>query len=359
MNVIFVCTKAITFNTFLNSQANFLSKKGFKIGVVCSDVKKLNIKNSFSYTINFPLRLIETFNIFKYIKIFFQINNLIKKYKSSIFYLHTPVASHIFRFFSLFYDLKIIYFVHGFRFTSKTKFLNGFFFKVIEKLLSYKNKVVITINYEDYDYANKNLFYKVPIYKINGIGIDLNQKNANKIKFKKKIKKIIVIAAYKNAKGYFELIKVAQLIKKKNFEIDCYGYGDSKKFKDLILQKKLTNITFKKFDKNLSKKITNYDLLLHLSKREGLPVSVMECLSQGIPVVCYQIRGNKDLISDGFNGFFIKSYKEVPYKIYYLNLENQIFHNMRINSINSITKDFSKIEINKKIYNIIKKNFNK
>ena len=58
--------------------------------------------------------------------------------------------------------------------------------------------------------------------------------------------------------------------------------------------------------------------LLHLSNREGLPVSVMECLMNGLPVICYNIRGNNDLIKDKFNGFFIKTFRDVYNLIFYI-----------------------------------------
>ena len=64
--------------------------------------------------------------------------------------------------------------------------------------------------------------------------------------------------------------------------------------------------------------------MLHLSKREGLPVSVMECLMNGLPVICYNIRGNNDLIKDKFNGF-IKTFRDVYNLILYLNLEKLFF----------------------------------
>ena len=81
----------------------------------------------------------------------------------------------------------------------------------------------------------------------------------------------------------------------------------------------------------------------------------MECLSKGIPVICKEIRGNKDLITNAFNGYFIKSYKEVPNKIFYLNLNKTVFNKMRANAIKSITKNFSNKNINKKIFKIIEK----
>ena len=110
------------------------------------------------------------------------------------------------------------------------------------------------------------------------------------------------------------------------------------------------------FVKEIYNEIDKFDMLLHLSKREGLPVSVMQCLSEGLPVVCYNIRGNNDLIKDKLNGYFIKSFKDVPNKINYLTLENNIFNKMRLNASLTIDENFSQKNINQKIYDIIKKN---
>lgn len=355
MKIIFICTKSITFNTFLKSQANYLIKKGFKIEVACSDSEKLNFKNNSTHKIDFPNKIAELFNLIKYIKIFKQIKVLVKKNPTAIFYLHTPLASHLFRLFTFLRRLKIIYFVHGFRFTSITSPIKAFFFKIVEKILSFKTDIFITINNEDYNYAKFNMFKKTSCYKINGVGLDLSKDHfKKKIINKKGVKKILVIAAYKKEKGYLELLKVAEILKNKKIKIECYGYGDNYKFKSIKIKKKLNNISFNNFDVNLENKIKKYDILLHLSKREGLPVSLMQCLSVGLPIICYNIRGNNDLIKNKFNGFFVKSYNDVPNIIYYLNLEDKFFNKMRLNAFKSINKDFLKKKINLSIYNIIK-----
>ena len=239
MEVIFICTKSITFNTFLETQANYLLKKGFKVKVACSDVENLNTKKIVSYKISYPTKYFDFINIFKYFKILLQIKTLINNNQSSVFYLHTPVASHLFRFFALAYDLKIIYFVHGFRFYSKTNFFSSIFFKFIEKALSLKTKVFITINKEDFNYAKNNLFKKAHVYKINGIGLNLKNKDKKKNLIKKtNVSNILVIAAYKNSKGYIEILKVAELLKKKNIIITCYGYGEKKNYENIKTKKK-------------------------------------------------------------------------------------------------------------------------
>jgi len=150
------------------------------------------------------------------------------------------------------------------------------------------------------------------------------------------------------------LLKVAEILKNKKIKIDCFGYGSRNKFQSIKVKKKLNNISFKKFDSDLENKINKYDILLHLSKREGLPVSVMQSLSKGLPVICFNIRGNNDLVKDKINGLFVNSYKDVSNKINYLNLEDNFFNKLRFNAFKTINKDFSKQKINLKLYKIIK-----
>ena len=65
MKIIFICTKSITFNTFLKSQADYFIKRGSEVVVACSDSEKLNFKNNLSYKINFPnnIKIITNFDL--------------------------------------------------------------------------------------------------------------------------------------------------------------------------------------------------------------------------------------------------------------------------------------------------------
>ena len=166
-------------------------------------------------------------------------------------------------------------------------------------------------------------------FKVNGVGLDFKSNKKKTIKRKNKINKILVISAYKIEKGYLEILKVAKIFQNQKIYIDCFGYGNYEEFKKIKLKENIKNISFNKFDPNLLSKIKNYDIFLHLSKREGLPVSIMQCLSKGLPVICYNIRGNNDLIKNNFNGFFVKSCEEVFDKIVYLNNNSKLIHQMK------------------------------
>ena len=80
---------------------------------------------------------------------------------------------------------------------------------------------------------------KALCYKLNGIGINVHKKGLRKKLLENNlILKIIVIAAYKKEKGYPEILKVAEMLKKRKIKIDCYGYGNYEKFNSIKNKKK-------------------------------------------------------------------------------------------------------------------------
>ena len=49
------------------------------------------------------------------------------------------------------------------------------------------------------------------------------------------------------------------------------------------------------------------DCFVFPSRQEGLPVSLMEAMAAGVPVVCSRIRGNCDLVRDGIEGRVVRA----------------------------------------------------
>ena len=49
----------------------------------------------------------------------------------------------------------------------------------------------------------------------------------------------------------------------------------------------------------------NYDFHINLSESEGVPVSIMESFSFGIPVIATNVGGISEIVIDGYNGFLI------------------------------------------------------
>ena len=51
----------------------------------------------------------------------------------------------------------------------------------------------------------------------------------------------------------------------------------------------------------------DYDVFINVSSTEGIPVSIMEAMSFGIPAIASNVGGTNEIVIDGFNGFLIDS----------------------------------------------------
>ena len=49
----------------------------------------------------------------------------------------------------------------------------------------------------------------------------------------------------------------------------------------------------------------SYDMFVNLSDGEGVPVSIMEALSFGVPVIATDVGGTSEVVTDGVNGFLV------------------------------------------------------
>ena len=57
------------------------------------------------------------------------------------------------------------------------------------------------------------------------------------------------------------------------------------------------------------------DIYCHPSFREGLSVAVMEAMAAGLPIVCSDIRGNRDLIKHEIGGILLPNPSVASYVI--------------------------------------------
>ena len=351
--VLFISTKAITQNTFFDS---FIKKTNFDLTLGCSDVLNLRFKKK-KLQFNFANNI---FYLLNPIKFFLELFSIRKKINNQfdLIIINNPLAGFYIRLALILSNQKIMYFVHGYRFHSAEKNFKSFLFYHIEKFLSKNTNYFININREDYSVTNR--FFKKKknkILKLPSVGVDLKKLNKYKYKSKNKKFRIGVIAAYRDNKGYIELIKISEFLQKYklNAEIICYGYDNPSKYQKIINQKKLKNIFLNSFKKNIYEEFKKFDILCHLSKREGLPISILESLCLGVPVICFDIRGNKDLIKNNFNGFLIKPY-DIPSfqnKIYKLLIKKIDIRTIKKNIRNSVYSKHGKNNINKELNKFI------
>ena len=194
-SILIVSTKSITINIFLKEIINELSKF-YKILLATSDIENLNKFKYNKISLLFPLNLFQLINPFYLLYCIIVNRKKIKLSDTYIILVNTPLASHFVRISCIFLNVKIIYFVHGYRFHSKGNFLLNNIFFIIEKFLALFTYAYININKYDYN-ATKKYFNKKVIL-VNGVGINTNIKENTFINHKNKNKFIIgYVGAFK------------------------------------------------------------------------------------------------------------------------------------------------------------------
>lgn len=91
-------------------------------------------------------------------------------------------------------------------------------------------------------------------------------------------------------------------------ELTLLGDGvDRDKIQKEIERKKAENYIFAPGSKkNVEDYLRKADIYVSASKTEGLPLSILEAMACGLPVVATDAGGTKDIVKNGVNGFLVK-----------------------------------------------------
>lgn len=151
---------------------------------------------------------------------------------------------------------------------------------------------------------------------LNGVGVSLEkfhpvskeEKNALREKFRYSPDDFIIlyIAEFIPRKDHAFFIKNIPLLKAEipNLKIIMPGRGEElKQMKILSVNLEVDDIIyFPGYTKDISTFCAISDLYAATSRQEGLPVSVIEAMACGLPVVAGNIRGHKDAVRPERNG---------------------------------------------------------
>lgn len=212
---------------------------------------------------------------------------------------------------------KVYYTAHGFHFYKGAPKKNWIVFYPIEKYFSRMTDKLITITKEDYHLASQKFHCKVE--RIHGVGVDENRYHSVLQEEQMEIRKqfgftdgqkiILCVGELLPNKNQQMIIHAMQKIVKKypDAQLLLAGNGSEKEnLENLIKSLRLTeNIKMLGYVTNLQEYQKIADVSVSCSKREGLPLNIVEAMLSGTPVVASVNRGHRELIQNGKNGFLI------------------------------------------------------
>tara|TARA_B100000886_G_scaffold19547_2_gene12568 strand:- start:6436 stop:7524 length:1089 start_codon:yes stop_codon:yes gene_type:complete len=113
---------------------------------------------------------------------------------------------------------------------------------------------------------------------------------------------IISVCRLVEQKNIFEIFEIAKILNEYNFLV--IGGGNLLNEAKFFIQKQnIKNVNLLGEKKDVYNYLYFADLCLSTSLYEGLPLSLLEAMSVGLPIVATKVLGNKDVVLHGQTGF--------------------------------------------------------
>lgn len=244
-----------------------------------------------------------------------QVKKLCDSNAYKLLHCHSPIGSVVARLAAAHarkkMGTKVIYTAHGFHFYKGAPKQNWVIFYPIERICSNLTDVLITINKEDYAFAQKHMNAGRIAY-IPGVGVDTQKfyiegfdAPAKKVELGIASDDILVLSVGELNQNKNQEAVIRAIAKLKNTKIHYYiaGKGDKEQYLTELAKKLDVNLHLLGYRTDVIELLNAADIFAFPSFREGLSVALMEAMAAGLPCVASEIRGNVDLVDE--NGGFL------------------------------------------------------
>lgn len=251
------------------------------------------------------------------IKAYRQICRLIRDERYQVLHCNTPIGGALGRIAAKRFGIKpVIYQAHGFHFYQGAPLSSWLLYYPIEKLLARFTDSLITINREDYALARERMRLRKQgrVSYIPGIGIDTGafaaipadrQQKREELGIPPDAPLLLSVGELNGNKNHEVIIQAVAEIPNLHYAIA--GTGDLfEHLRSLSAQFGISDrVHLLGYREDVQQIYKAADIFCLPSYREGLSASVMEAMASGLPVICSDIRGNRDLVKSHSGGFLV------------------------------------------------------
>ena len=316
--ILFIVTEDWYFISHRLKLAKYLRKKGFEVSVCCRDTGKINDikKNGIAH---YPLSVDrKSLSIIKFFNESISIIKTVRVINPDIVHLISMrpiiigIISSFFvnsRFCATFTGMGFLFIKKNF----KLNFLRKIIIIYLRFFLKFKNLYFIVQNKDDKNFF-KSIFKlkKNNLRVIRGSGIDINYFKYHSEKTKNEVR-LAYAGRILEDKGVLCLVEAYKIAKAKNASLSLYIAGSLDEENPSSISKKHFNqiINFKDINylgkiNNIKKYWQEADIAVLLSKREGLPLSLLEAAAIGRPIISTDVTGSREIAINNYNAINIK-----------------------------------------------------
>lgn len=245
-----------------------------------------------------------------------QLRELFARERFDIVHTHTPVGGVLTRLAARNArrsGMRVIYTAHGFHFYEGAPLANWLLWYPVERVMSRLTDVLITVNNEDYARAKR--FARCRVEYVPGVGVDLSRfadagdRDAERVELGLAPDDFAVLAIgdLNENKNHRVLVEaVAKL--PANVILFIAGDGPLRGELEALAERLGVSgrVRLLGFRSDVAALLNACDLFCLPSRREGLPVSLIEAMATGTPVLASDARGCADVLGGLADGFVVR-----------------------------------------------------
>lgn len=304
---------------FLVPHVKYLSENGFRVEIACSDVggRMEDVRNALEGVVDAIHVLclerspVNPRNILGYQ----DMRKLLHENHYDVIWTNEPVMGVVTRLAANKYrrkGTKVVYMVHGFHFYKGSGLASWLMYCPIETIMSRCMDTLVTINWEDYHWAETHL--RVPrLEHIDGIGVDFSRLCDADCRDAKREElgiapdelMILSVGELQTRKNHEVMIRAVAKLNNPKVRYMICGRGElleslQKLAEELGIRDR---VSFLGYRKDVPQIMRAADIYAHPSKREGLGLASLEAMACGLPLVTSNVQGIPDYVENGFTGF--------------------------------------------------------
>lgn len=322
-----VCAIDVSVDALLKPLILKSMEEGYEVHNACTDTGKfVELKAQGLTMIELPID--RQIHPLKNLRSIWKLYKLMKKEKYDIVHVHTPIAALLGRVAAKLAGVKhIVYTAHGFYFHDEmSRKQYNLFFNIEKYAAKWMTDWLLLQSKEDYELALVQDFKSEDrtIHLSNGVDI-WNKFHKGQISIEEKedfrtennLSGDDFIFSFTGRlvkeKGIFELVEAFKSLSKSFPQAKLFLIGglleserDHSSYQKLLDDLNHPNIRYLGFRSDIPTIMEASDVFVLPSYREGLPRSIIEAMAMGKPIIATDIRGCREEVFPGENGFLVE-----------------------------------------------------
>jgi glycosyltransferase involved in cell wall biosynthesis len=283
------------------------SMKRYEIVLITGDVGFLTeVANKLGCSFRVCRGLIHPIQPLQDLRAIFNMYRLLREEKPALIHANSSKAGIIARISALIAGIPVVFTAHGWAFTEGVSSRRSWFYKCVEKSVApLAQKIICVSGYDrklalDYGVGDGSRLLTVH----NGIpdvaGCVATHSNA--------IPRVVMVARFAAPKDYGTLLCAVSLLKDCSFRVQCVGDGpllhQSRQLSERLGVQEAVEFLGERND--VVNILRNADIFVLVSNWEGFPISVLEGMRAGLPVVATRVGGMPESVSDQHTGLLVE-----------------------------------------------------